>query len=39
MEDFNQLFDDHLFNIDKADSKPLNLKKVKGEWFRYYLLI
>ena len=27
MEDFNQLFDDHLFNIDKADSKTIKLKE------------
>ena len=27
MEDFNQLFDDHLFNIDKADDKTVKLKE------------
>tara|TARA_Y100001970_G_scaffold280062_1_gene388436 strand:+ start:3132 stop:6734 length:3603 start_codon:yes stop_codon:yes gene_type:complete len=27
MEDFNQLFDDHLFNIDKTESKTIKLKE------------
>ena len=27
MEDFNQLFDDHLFNIDKVEDKTSKLKE------------
>ena len=27
MEDFNQLFDDHLFNVDKSESKTIKLKE------------
>ena len=39
MEDFNQLFDDHLFNIDKADSKTIKLKEGERRMVSILLLI